>query len=242
MAMTGPEPGTLLFDLKELGRLEEGIFLHRPNRFVALAEVKGKQVRVHVADTGRLEEILTPGRPLLLRPNPSGMTTDATLIAARMTEGWVLINTRLHPLIARRAIERGVLGFVPRTLKQEVTFGSSRLDYLADDTYVELKGCSLVLENTCLFPNAPTVRGTRHLHELIAARAAGHGAAILIVALRPCRCFAPHPERDPEFRRTFYAVLEKGVEFRGFHVRIDEALRVVYDGELGLCEKSSSVS
>ncbi len=242
MAEAGPEPGTLLFDLKELGRLEEGIFLHRPNRFVALADVKGKQVRVQVADTGRLEEILTPGRLLLLRPNPPGMKTDATLIAARMEEGWILINTRLHPIIARRAIEQGLLGFIPRTLKQEVPFGASRLDYLADDTYVELKGCSLVLENTCLFPNAPTVRGTRHLRELIAARAAGHGAAILIMALRPCRCFAPHPERDPEFRRTFFEALDNEVEFYGFHVRIDEELKVIYDGELGLCEKSSSVS
>ncbi|WP_292655687.1 DNA/RNA nuclease SfsA [Nitratifractor sp.] len=235
MSFVGPEPGTPLFDLKELEELEEGIFLHRPNRFVALAEVKGKQVRVHVADTGRLEEILTPERPLLLHPNSPGMKTDYTLVAAQMEEGWVLINTRLHPVIARRAIEQGVLGFIPRTLKQEVPLGASRLDYLADDTYVELKGCSLVRENTCLFPNAPTVRGTRHLRELIAARAAGHGAAILIMALRPCRCFAPHPERDPEFRHTFYEALDNGVEYHGFHVRIDEALRVVYDGELGLC-------
>ncbi len=242
MAMTGPEPGKRLFDLKELGRLEEGIFLRRPNRFVAEVEREGRTLRVHVADTGRLEEILTPGRPLLLRPNPHGMKTDYTLVAARMEEGWVLINTRLHPIIAHRAIEQGVLGFIPRTLKQEVSFGASRLDYLADDTYVELKGCSLVLENSCLFPNAPTVRGTRHLRELIAARAAGHGAAILIMALRPCRCFAPHPERDPEFRRTFFEALDNEVEFYGFHVRIDEELKVIYDGELGLCEKSSSVS
>jgi len=237
MALVKPKIGIPLFDLKELGELQEGIFLRRPNRFVAMAEVAGKQVRVHVADTGRLEEILTPGCPLLLRPNPPGMKTDATLIAARMEEGWVLINTRLHPRIARRAIEGGILGFVPHTVRQEITFGSSRLDYLADDTYVELKGCSLVIDDTCLFPNAPTTRGTRHLRELIAARAAGYGAAILIMALRPCRCFAPHPERAPEFRRTFYEALETGVDFRGFHVRIDEALRVVYDGELRLCEK-----
>ena len=227
--------GTPLYDLRDLGPLVAGTFLRRPNRFVAEAEIGEGTARVHVADTGRLEEILTPGRPLLLRRNPPGMRTAYTLVAARMEEGWVLINTRLHRPIAYQAIELGVLGFLPSHIGEEVAFGGSRLDYRADDTYVELKGCSLVERGICLFPNAPTTRGTRHLRELIAAKEAGFDAAILIMALRPCRCFAPHPERDPEFRSTFYRALEAGVEFRGFHVRIDEELRVVYDGELELC-------
>jgi sugar fermentation stimulation protein A len=226
----------VLYDLTELGSLEEASFRSRPNRFVARAELGGKVVRVHVADTGRLEEILTPGRPLLLLRNRPGMKTAYTLIAARMAEGWVLINTRLHAPIAYRAIERGILGFVPRDLRSEVRYGESRFDYRADDTWVELKGCSLVVDDTCLFPNAPTVRGVRHLRELIAARKGGDGAVLLILGLRPCRCFMPHPERDPEFRRIFYEALEAGVEYRGFTVGIDERFRVVYRGKLELCE------
>ena len=227
----------LLFDLKELGTLEEGRFLARPNRFVALAEVAGAQARVHVADTGRLEEILTPGRALLLLANRPGMKTDYTLVAARMEEGWVLINTRLHPSIARRAIERGVLGFIPQNVRNEVRYGSSRFDYRADSAWVELKGCSLVIDRTCLFPNAPTVRGARHLEELMRAHREGDPAYILIMGLRPCRCFAPHPERDPKFREVFYKALSSGVAYRGFCVGIDEKMRVVYRGELPLCRK-----
>jgi len=208
--------------------------MQRPNRFVALARVGEKQIRVHVADTGRLEEILTPGRRLLLLRNRSGMRTDYTLLAAWMEEGWVLINTRLHAPIARRAIREGVLGWVPRSLRSEVRYGSSRLDYRADDCFVELKGCSLVLENRCLFPNAPTTRGTRHLEELIAARREGYRACILLMGLRSCHCFSPHPDRDPVFRETFARALNAGVLFRGFFVRID-GFRVLYDGVLNLC-------
>ena len=225
----------VLFDLRELGALYEGRFLSRPNRFVALAELEGSEVRVHVADTGRLEEILTPDRPLLLLRNRPGMKTDCTLVAARMEEGWVLINTRLHPVIARRAIERGVLGFVPRAVRNEVRYGGSRFDYRVDDAYVELKGCSLVIDGICLFPNAPTTRGVRHLRELIHAREEGYGAFILIMGLRPCRCFRPHPRRDPEFRKIFYEALGNGVGYRGFTVGIDEELKVLYRGELPLC-------
>jgi len=100
------EKGETLYDLTNLGPTEEGRFIRRPNRFVAVAEVAGRIVRVHVADTGRLEEILTPGRPLLLLKNRPGMKTEYTLLAARMEEGWVLVNTRLHAPVAKRAIER----------------------------------------------------------------------------------------------------------------------------------------
>ncbi|WP_457606330.1 DNA/RNA nuclease SfsA [Nitratifractor sp.] len=227
--------GEPLFDLRSLGELEEGRFLERPNRFVALAEVAGKRVRVHVADTGRLEEILAPGRLLLLLRNRPGMKTNYTLVAAAMEEGWVLINSRFHRPLGRRAIEAGILGFRPRKLWEEVSYGRSRFDYRADGTYVELKGCSLVIGERCLFPNAPTERGRRHLEELIQAREGGFGASILILAVRRCRCFAPHPERDPAFRERFIEALEKGVGFHGFFVKIDGFV-VRYDGRLGLCD------
>ena len=226
--------GEPLYDLTTLGPKVIGRFLERPNRFVAVAEVEGKKEKVHVADTGRLEEILTPGRKLWLLPNRPGMKTAYTLIAAEMEEGWVLINTKLHAPIAKRAIEKGVLGFTPHRVRSEVTYGSSRFDYLADETFVELKGCSLVQVNRCRFPNAPTTRGVKHLQELMEAKKQGYGAALLLMGLRPCECFEPHPERDPAFRETFAKALENGVEFRGFHVRIVED-SVVYDGTMALC-------
>ncbi|WP_456382452.1 DNA/RNA nuclease SfsA [Hydrogenimonas sp.] len=231
------DTGTELFDLSTLGPTTEGVFIERPNRFVALAKVKEKIHRVHVADTGRLEEILTPGRPLLLLKNRTGMKTDFTLLAAKMEEGWTLVNTRLHAPIARRAIERGVLGFIPNEVKNEVPFGTSRFDYRVDDTFVELKGCSLVQAHRCRFPNAPTLRGVKHLKELIEAKAEGFGACILIMALRPCDCFEPHPFRDDAFRTIFREALKSGVEYRGFHVRIKKE-KVVYGGPMQLCPEN----
>ena len=228
--------GETLYDLTALGPKVVGRFLERPNRFVAVAEVNGEKVRVHVADTGRLEEILTPERRLWLQPNRPGMKTAYTLIAAEMEEGWVLINTRLHAPISKGAIEKGVLGFTPQSVRSEVMYGASRFDYLADDTFVELKGCSLVQYGRCRFPNAPTTRGVKHLEELIQAKKEGYDAVLLIMGLRRCKCFEPHPQRDPAFRTVFAKALAAGVEFRGFHVCIVED-RVVYDGAMALCEK-----
>ncbi len=226
----------ILFDLKTLGRLTPGTLIERRNRFLASALIDNKIQKVHIADTGRLEEILTPKRELLLLKNRSGLKTDYTLIAAKMEEGWVLINTRLHRPIAHKAIEKGVLGFVPKSVQAEIAFGKSRLDFKADNAYIELKGCSLVQDSYCLFPNAPTTRGTKHIQDLKNAKKALFDAYILILALRRCRCFKPHPTRDPVFAKAFSQALQAGVVFRGFFVRIDSECNVVFDGMLHLCQ------
>ncbi|BCD68802.1 DNA/RNA nuclease SfsA [Nitratiruptor sp. YY09-18] len=225
----------ILFDLKTLGELVTGSLIKRENRFLATALVHNKIKKVHIADTGRLEEILTPNRELLLLKNRPGLKTDYTLIAAKMEEGWVLINTKLHRPIAQKAIEQGVLGFIPKSIQAEVPFEKSRLDFKADNTYIELKGCSLVQDSICLFPNAPTSRGIKHIQDLIQAKEQGFDAYILIMAVRKCRCFKPHPTRDPVFQKVFYQALQKGVKFRGFFIKIDANLYVVFDGELDLC-------
>ncbi len=226
----------ILFDLKSLGTLTTGSLIERQNRFLATATVDGQTKKVHIADTGRLEEILTPHRELLLLRNRAGLKTDYTLLAAKMEEGWVLINTKLHSPIAKKAIEAGLLGFRPKKVLSEVRFGDSRIDFLADNMLIELKGCSLVENGICLFPNAPTTRGARHIEELIQAKAQGFEAAILIMALRRCTCFRPHPTRDETFRKIFLRALQKGVRFFGFFIRIDEDLHIRYDGKLHLCE------
>jgi sugar fermentation stimulation protein A len=157
-----------------------------------------------------------------------------------MPEGWVLINTKLHSKIAKEAIKKGVLGFVPKNIKSEVVFKHSRIDFMADNTFIELKGCSLVKDGLCLFPNAPTKRGVKHIKDLIEAKNMGYGATILIMALRRCNCFLPHPTQDEDFKKIFLTALKNGVEFKGFFIKIDDNLDVLYDGDLTLCQKRRS--
>jgi len=240
----------ILFNLKTLGELTTGSLIKRHNRFLATAQVKNKIKKVHIADTGRLEEILTPHRELLLLKNRDGLKTDYTLIAAKMKEGWVLINTKIHSQIAKKAIEKGVLGFIPQKIKSEVLYKNSRLDFYIKTSkpsiklkktsksdfevegFIELKGCSLVENDICLFPNAPTSRGVKHIKDLIEAKKEGFEAYILIMAVRKCRCFKPHPTRDNEFKNIFLKALDEGVKFKGFFIKIDENLKILYDGEL----------
>ena len=56
--------------------VREGIFLSRPNRFVACVELDGKKEKVHVKNTGRCRELLKEGATVWLEQsdNPNRST------------------------------------------------------------------------------------------------------------------------------------------------------------------------
>ncbi len=230
-----------LFDLKKLGKLAFGKFISRPNRFVGNIRVNGNDNTCHIADTGRLKEILTEGRRILVAKNPPRLKTDYRLIACEIPETgeWALINTAIHTHIARSAIRNGVLGFIPETLRPEIKAGNSRLDFLVNNRlYIELKGTNLVLNSQCRFPDAPTARGRRHLEELIQLKKEGKDAMILILGLRNCPCFVPNREMDPAFADTFQNALESGVQYRGFRIKLNISPgRILFNGDLPLCRE-----
>ena len=70
-----------------------GIFLDRPNRFIAHVEVDGHIETVHVKNTGRCRELLLPGAEVwLTAPGTEGRKTKYDLIAVRKSNG-ILITT-----------------------------------------------------------------------------------------------------------------------------------------------------
>ena len=89
-------------------KLVEARFIRRLNRFAALVRMEGREVMVHVANTGRMRELLVPGRPVLLRPaaNPHRKTAyDLMLVDLDFT--LCSTDSRLPPrLVAGGLFER----------------------------------------------------------------------------------------------------------------------------------------
>jgi sugar fermentation stimulation protein A len=71
--------------------VRRGVFVERPNRFIAHAELDGQPVVCHVKNTGRCRELLTPGAVIYLQEsdNPN-RKTRYDLIAVE--KGGLLIN------------------------------------------------------------------------------------------------------------------------------------------------------
>jgi len=211
-----------LFNLKDyFGRLVPATFIGRLNRFVVLAQVSGKPCTAHLSDTGRLAELLIPSSPLLLAPNPKGKL-DYKVVAVKKAGQWVLINTQVHPQIALRLIEEGYLGFRPKEILREVKAGGSRIDFLINGHfYLEVKGCNLAVNGKCLFPDAPTERGRRHLEELIKLKKKNYRAGLLFLAFRRCTELQPNSKTDPQFAQAFEKAKAFGVELFAFNLSLN---------------------
>ena len=56
--------------------IQEGIFLERPNRFIAYVQIEGVRTICHVKNTGRCKELLIPGVTVYLEQsnNPNRKT------------------------------------------------------------------------------------------------------------------------------------------------------------------------
>jgi len=231
-----------------LGELKTGIFKTRPNRYIAEVVIDGVLETVHVHDPGRLKELLYEDNKCLVRYAASEKRkTDWDMIAAEKDGEYVLIHSGYHRYIAEALLTSPE--WTPfeavYPYKAEVKAGQSRLDFcLIDEAskriWVEVKGCSLSERGVAKFPDAPTIRGRRHLEELITLKAAGDRAAVIIIVLSDAKCFVPKKDTDPEFYETFYRAMRCGVEVYPIRVSIDTKKQVlVYEGPIPVVKENT---
>ncbi len=197
--------------------VREGVFLERPNRFVALVEVDGKPEICHVKNTGRCKELLVSGAKVYLAEaeNPQ-RKTRFDLVAVWKGEVLFNIDSQAPNKVFGEWLESSGYFEDIKVVKPECTFGKSRLDFYFEygnkKAFAEVKGVTLERDGCFLFPDAPTERGIRHLEELCTAVDKGFDAyAVFVLKARGARCFSPNRENHPEFADALKKAEEKGV-------------------------------
>ena len=193
-----------------------GIFLSRPNRFIAHIELDGAVEVCHVKNTGRCRELLIPGCTVWCQrsENPS-RKTKFDLIAVQKGDRLINMDSQAPNKAAGEWLASGGLGEVS-DLRAEVKHGDSRYDFSfvkdGKRCFLEVKGCTLENDGVCAFPDAPTERGAKHIRGLTAAAGEGFGAYILFVIQMPdVKYIRPHDETDPEFGHALREAAQKGV-------------------------------
>ena len=147
----------------------EGKFIDRPNRFIAHVEIAGKAETVHVKNTGRCRELLLPGAAVQLEvaDNPARKTLYDLVAVYKESLGWVNIDSQAPNKVVREWLEQQ--GY--DAIRPEYSYGDSRLDFYMESNeqkyLMEVKGCTLEIDGIGYFPDAPTIRGVKHLRELI---------------------------------------------------------------------------
>ena len=215
--------------------LVEACLLRRENRFRAAARLAdGQEVAVHVPNSGRMHEVFDkPRRAWLARARNLRRKTPYDLVLVE-GDGGVLISvdSRLPNRLFAAGLRQGLfddwLGLPAQAwqARPEPAYGEGRLDFLltAPDRprwWIETKSITLVEGGVALFPDAPTVRGRRHLADLCRLVQAGDRAAVVFIAQREdAVAFAPHPTADPDFPAALRRAAACGVLVKAYRCAV----------------------
>ncbi|HIT31760.1 MAG TPA: DNA/RNA nuclease SfsA [Candidatus Enterenecus stercoripullorum] len=194
-------------------------FLSRPNRFIAQVELGGREETVHVKNTGRCRELLVPGRTVYLEESSNPQRKTRFDLIAVDKDG-LLINMDAQAPNQVFAEWAGAGHFRENLtlLRPETTWGGSRFDFYWEDAagargFVEVKGCTLEERGLAMFPDAPTLRGVKHLRELARAQGEGYECSVCIVLqMKGCRRFCPNERTHPEFGQALREAAQAGVQ------------------------------
>lgn len=203
-------------------KIVEGIFVSRPNRFIANVIIDGREETVHVKNTGRCKELLVPGATVYLSvsDNPKRRTKyDLIAVIKQRNEDSLLINmdSQIPNYVAEEFLKNSDLFPASTTFKREVKYGNSRFDLYAENNghkaFIEVKGVTLEKDGIALFPDAPTERGVKHINELILAKSCGYDAYIFfVIQMKGITKFMPNSPMHPEFAKALYNAKEAGVK------------------------------
>ena len=204
--------------------VQPAVFLTRPNRFIAHVLLQGQEVVCHVKNTGRCRELLRPGGQVWLEKGRGDKRKTAwDLIAVQ--KGQRLVN--MDAQAPNRAFGEWARNLGPGivSVRPEVFFEDSRLDFLLERErgkhYVEVKGVTLESGGHVYFPDAPTERGVKHLHELIHAVEQGHRAtAFFVVQMAEVTDFAPNDDTHPAFGAALRQAAAAGVNVVAYACRV----------------------
>jgi len=208
-----------------------GVFIERPNRFIAICDIDGQTVKAHVRNTGRCRELLIKGVKVYLEVSGQGKRkTGYTLIAVEKGDRLVNIDSIAPNKVVLETIQNGKLKFPgldwPEIIKTEKQFYNSKFDiYLEADNkkaFVEVKGVTLEEDGIALFPDAPTERGIKHMKELVKAVDEGYDAYIVfIVQMKGVSSFSPNVRTHPEFGVELNKANKSGVHILCFDTVIE---------------------
>lgn len=212
--------------------IERLYLVDRLNRFTLLVSDNGKRlIKAYLPNSGSLEELLIPGRTVLVTENPRG-TLPLRAVGIVDEEGnfimidSVKVNDILPLIIDRISFLEGY-----KVSQREVRYENARFDFLLEKgeekLILEVKGCTLFSRDIASFPDAPTKRGVKHLR-ILSMLPEEIKRGILFLIQKPVKYFVPNFHTDLEFARELFNLRDR-VLIKAISLKWDESLNLVED-------------
>lgn len=198
----------------------KGVFLSRPNRFIAHVEIDSKIEICHVKNTGRCKELLVKGNTVYcVKSDNPARKTQFDLVAVEKGEKLINMDSQAPNLVVKEAIKD--LFCDVKLIKPEYKYKTSRIDFYIETELkkylLEVKGVTLEQNGVVLFPDAPTERGIKHLNELAVATQEGYSSCVLfLVQMNNVKYFTPNTETHLQFSEALKSAQSAGVEIMAY--------------------------
>ena len=223
----------------------EGIFIERPNRFIAKVLIDGVEETVHVKNTGRCKELLAPAAKLYLEKsgNPA-RATAYDLVAVEKGNRVVNMDSQAPNMAVGEWLRQGGLVPEPTLVRPETKYGNSRFDFYVETEqekiFIEVKGVTLEEEGVVRFPDAPSERAVKHVEELVEAKRNGYRVFVLfVIQMQGVKYFTPNTDTHPAFAKAIEEAAKSGVEVLAYDCHVTPAtmeignpVKVIMPGQL----------
>ena len=210
-----------------LGSLVPALFKARLSRFLAEVDLAGVGHLVHIPNTGRLDYALIPGARVWLRGVRRTGRTQYDVVLAECGESRVVVDSSLQNRLVAAAVRCRLIDELSgyTLCDEEVSVHGSRLDFMLcseeQKYFLEVKGCTLAERGYALYPDAPTLRGRKHLATLVKLVEEGFKSGVLFVALRnDVAVFKANTKIDPEFSHELSQAHDSGVEVMAYKIAV----------------------
>lgn len=208
--------------------IKKGVFIDRPNRFIAHVRIDGVVETVHVKNTGRCAELLKEGTAVYVQDsmNP-GRKTRWDLIAVQKGRRIVNIDSQVPNKAVKEWLEAGNLFHDITFIRPEYTYGNSRIDLYAGagerKLLIEVKGVTLEEDGVVRFPDAPSERAVKHVTELKKAAEDGYEPYVFfVIQMKGVRYFTPNTDTHPQFAEVLKEAAGAGVKLLAYDCEVTE--------------------
>ncbi len=213
--------------------LQPATLVQRYKRFLAdVVTPEGVALTLHCPNTGAMTGCATPGDTVWYSTSHNIKRKYPHTWEITQTAGgeYICVNTLRANQLVKEAIS---LDLIPElrgynSLKTEVKYGAenSRIDFLlqAEDQpecYIEVKSVTLADRDNGYFPDAVTLRGQKHLRELISVAAEGKRAVLFFAVLHSAiGKFSPARHIDPKYTQLLNEAQKQGVEVLAYKAEL----------------------
>jgi len=224
----------------QYNNIKKALFLSRPNRFIARIEIDGKEEICHVKNTGRCKELLLPRASIYVQERQNKRRkTKYDLISVYKHERLINIDSQAPNKLFHEWVLASNYFKDIQLIKPEAKYQNSRFDFYLETSdrkiFVEVKGVTLEEDGVAMFPDAPTERGVRHLHELGSSIKEGFEAYVFfVIQMKGVRYFTPNIKTHPAFAEALAKAAKQGVQVLAFDCEVTR--NAITPGEMVDCK------